>query len=140
MNKILSFFQKINPCKKTIFIVEDNEVYAKALKRFIQRRFNNIKEIVVFNTGETCLRDLNRNPKIIIMDYYLNSKNLNAHNGLEIIKRIKELKPSTNIIVLSSQEKFNVVLEAVKQYDCSYVQKDSEAFRKVQQLINLFLI
>ncbi len=122
-----------------IFIVEDNEVYAKSLQTFIQARFPNIKGIKIFRIGEMCLMELHRNPSIVIMDYFLNSKYEEAENGLEIIKRIKALKPDTNIIVLSAQENFKVILESIKEYDCSYVQKDKEAFSNVEQFIKVIL-
>jgi ActR/RegA family two-component response regulator len=83
-----------------------------------------------------CLLEMHHNPSIVIVDYFLNSKYGQAENGLEIIKRIKELKPLTNIIVLSAQENFNVALEAIKRHDCNYVEKNQEAFKKVEQLIN----
>jgi DNA-binding NarL/FixJ family response regulator len=69
------------------------------------------------------------------MDYFLNSKFKPAYNGLETIKRIKAPMPQTDIIVLSSHEKNDDIKEAIKQYDCSYVQKDQDAFNKVEQLI-----
>ncbi len=126
---------KLNPIKKLIFIVDDNEVYAKSLQTFIQTRFRNRVEIKLFRVGEMCLMEMHRNPSIVIMDYFLNSKYEEAHNGLEIIKRIKVLKPQTNIILLSAQEKYNVSSEAIKKHDCSYVQKSQEAFNKVEQLL-----
>lgn len=135
MNTFANILGKISPDKKIIFIVEDNAVYAKSMKTFIQIHFTDIKEIKIFCIGEMCLMELDRNPGIVIMDYFLNSKYKEAVNGLEIIKRIKEQKPKTNIIVLSVQEKFNVVLEAIKEYDCMYVQKDQTAFNKVGQFI-----
>lgn len=128
-------FKRTNPRKKIIFIVEDNDVYAKSLQTFIKARFPNISEIKTFRIGEMCLMELHRNPGIVIMDYFLNSKYEEAHNGLEIIKRIKAQKPQTNIIVLSNHEKINDIVEAIKQYDCNYVQKDEEAFNKVEQFI-----
>src|ERR1035437_7206250 len=128
------------PQKKIIFIVDDNEVYAKSLQTFIQIRFPNIEEIKIFGIGEMCLLEMHRNPFIIIMDYFLNSKYAEAQNGLEIIKHIKSQKPQTNIIVLSTQEKVNVALEAIKQYDCIYVQKDKEAFNKLEQFIKTIFI
>jgi len=127
---------RIYPDKNIVFIVEDNELYAKSLQTFIQNRFPNIKEIKIFRIGEMCLMEINRNPSIIIMDYFLNSKYENANNGLEIIKRIKMLKPKTNIIVLSVQAEFNVAIEAIRQYDCIYLQKDHDAFNKVELFIN----
>jgi len=126
---------KIIPDKKLIFIVEDNQVYAKSLQTFIKIRFPGIKEIKIFRVGEMCLLEMHRNPSIVIMDYFLNSKYTEAGNGLEIIKRIKAQKPQTNIIVLSIQEKFNVLIESIKQFDCIYVQKDQEAFNKVEKAI-----
>jgi len=135
MNKFIEFFKKTNQDKKIIFIVEDNEVYAKSLQSFIQNRFSDMVEVKIFRIGEMCLAELHLNPSIVIMDYFLNSKYENAQNGLEIIKRIKEQIPQTNIIVLSIQEDFNVVLESIRQYDCFYVQKNQEAFNKVERFI-----
>jgi len=133
------FFKRISQDKKIIFIVEDNNLYAKSLKTFIQTRFPNIKDIKIFRIGEMCLLEMHRNPSIVIMDYFLNSKYTEAENGLEIIKRIKEQKPQTKIVVLSAQEKFSVALEAIKQLDCTYIQKNKEAFDKVEQFIKEIL-
>ena len=130
-----NIFKRANHRKKIIFIVEDNDVYAKSLQAFIQAHCSDIKEIKIFNIGEMCLMELHRNPGIVIVDYFLNSEFKDAHNGLEIIKHIKAQKPQTNIIVLSNHEKINDIVEAIKQYDCSYVQKDGEAFSKVEQFI-----
>ena len=135
MNNLINFFKRTNQNKKIIFIVEDNEIYAKSLQFYIQARFPRVEEIKIFKIGETCLLEIDRNPNIVIVDYFLNSKYEGASNGLEIIKRIKEQKPQTKVIVLSSQDKFDVVIEAIKQYDCDYVQKDHEAFEKVEKLI-----
>lgn len=120
-----------------VFIVEDNDIYAKSLQGFIITHFPDIK-IKIFPVGETCLTKLHLNPNIIIMDYFLNSKFGEAQNGLEIIKRIKAQNPQTNIIVLSAQEDYNVVLDAIKEYGCFYVQKDQKAFNKVEQMIKNF--
>lgn len=119
--------------------MEDNEVYAKSLQAFIEAHFPEIKEVRTFRIGEMCLMELHRNPGMIIMDYFLNSKYEEAHNGLEIIKRIKSEKPQTSIIVLSAQGKFDVITAAIKQYDCSYVQKDKNSFQSVELLIREFL-
>jgi len=140
MSMFLNSFKKTDPKNKTIFIVEDNEVYAKSLQTFIQIRFPDIKEIKIFEIGEMCLMELHRDPFIVIMDYFLNSKYEEAQNGLEIIKHIKSQKPQTNIILLSTQEEFNVASDAIKQYDCIYVQKNKEAFNKLEQFIKTIFI
>jgi DNA-binding NarL/FixJ family response regulator len=123
------------PGDKIIFIVEDNEVYAKALQSFIVSQFPDVKEVKTFSIGEMSLMEMYRNPGIVIMDYFLNSKFSEAHNGLEIIEQIKTHNPLTNIIVLSSQSDRNIVLDAISLFDCSYVQKGEEAFNTIEKTI-----
>lgn len=136
VNNLFSrYFKKPDSDKKTIFIVEDNEVYAKSLKTALLNCFSNSIKIKTFYLGEMCLMELQRNPLIVIMDYFLNSKYNEAGNGLEIIKRIKILKPETNIIILSIEKNLKMNLEVMKHYNCIYVQKDKEAFRKIEHTI-----
>lgn len=123
-----------------VFIVEDNKPYAETLKVFLNAQIPAIKEIKIFPVGETSLMELHRNPELIIIDYFLDSKYYDAETGLEIIKQIRAEKPEVNILVLSAQENLDVVLEAVKKYNCSYVKKDEQAFDKVYEIVSeLFL-
>lgn len=123
-----------------VFIVEDNKPYAETLKVFLNAQIPAIKEIKIFPVGETSLMELHRNPELIIIDYFLDSKYYDAETGLEIIKQIRAEKPEVNILVLSAQENLDVVLEAVKKYNCSYVKKDQQAFDKVYEIVSeLFL-
>lgn len=50
-------------------------------------------------------------------------------------KQNRAEKPEMNIIVLSSQEDIEVVAEAVKKDNCSYVKKDADAFGKVGKVV-----
>jgi ActR/RegA family two-component response regulator len=135
----MSFLKKAlksNPAKTgIIFIVEDNAMYAKTLEASIKSNFPEVKQVKIFPVGETCLLDLHRNPDLIIIDYFLDSKYEDAETGLEIIKQIRAEKPMVQIIVLSSQSEIDVVVELVKKYNCSYFKKDDEAFDKVADII-----
>ena len=133
---IFNFLSKSKPKRSGIvFIVEDNEAYAYTLRSFLQVQFPELKEIKIFPDGEACLPELIKKPDVIIIDYFLDSKNPNAETGLEIIRQIRETDTNLHIIVLSSQEEFVVIVESVRKYNCSYVKKDEEAFEKVAQLI-----
>ncbi|HTF03349.1 MAG TPA: response regulator [Bacteroidia bacterium] len=136
----MSFLKKLFKAEETqksgiIFIVEDNAAYAQTLQVFLRSAFPEMKEVKIFPVGETCLMELHRNPDMIIIDYFLDSKYYDAETGLEIVKQIRVQKPEMNIIVLSSQNDIDVVIEAVKQHDCSYVRKDEEAFERVEEII-----
>lgn len=127
---------KSKPSKSgIIFIVEDNPVYAKMLEVFIKSNFPETKEVKIFPVGEVCLMELDRNPDVIIIDYFLDTKYYDAETGLEIIKKIRARKPEVHIIVLSSQKDIDVVVEVVKTHNCSYINKDKEAFSRVEEII-----
>lgn len=134
MNFLKNLFTSKAPKSGIVFIVEDNPAYAETLKNFLKSGFPGIKEVKIFPVGETCLLELNRNPDLIIIDYFLDTKYHDAETGLETIKKIRAERPELNIIVLSSQQDIEVVLEAVKKYNCSYVKKDNEAFDRVEEI------
>ena len=76
----------VNNNPKLIFIVEDNTIYAKSLQYFLEDRLHQ-PEIRLFSQGESCIENLHFNPDFIIMDYFLNSREYNALNGLKTIRR-----------------------------------------------------
>jgi DNA-binding NarL/FixJ family response regulator len=135
MNFLKNLFKPKLAQSGIVFIVEDNPAYAKTLELFIKSAFHDIKEVKIFPVGETCVMELPKNPDVIIIDYFLDSKYDDAATGLEIIKEIRSQKPEMNIIVLSSQQDIDVVIESVKTYKCSYVKKDEHAFARVEEII-----
>lgn len=116
-----------------IFVVEDNTMYAKTLQAFLKSKFPETV-VEVFPVGELAIDNLGRNPDYIVMDYYLDSKYYDAADGLSMIKEIKAKNPKINIIALTSQQDINVAL-AVKDAGCSYLVKNDEAFKKLEELI-----
>lgn len=123
---------------KSVFIIEDDVLYGKSLQSFIQNSFSDIDDVRVFPDGETFLNENQGFPIAIIIDYYLNSKQPHAHNGIEIIKQIKNQNQNTNIIVLSSQNKPGVILEAIRDFNCRYIEKDTDSFKHIERLIQEF--
>lgn len=119
---------------KLIFIVEDDKSYAKALEKFIQERFPAIST-EVFPVGELAVDNLHRDPDLIIMDYYLNSRYYDAEDGLEIVRQIKAMHANVKTIVLSGQDKLEVVVKAVEETHSHYVMKGDHAFQKIEELI-----
>lgn len=135
MNFLKKLFKSKLQKSGIVFIVEDNPVYAKTLEMFLQSSFSEIKEIKTFPVGETCLLELHRNPDFIMMDYILDTKYFDAATGLEIIKQIRAQTPEINIILFSMQNDIEVVHEAIKKYNCSYVSKDEQTFDRIEEII-----
>ena len=118
---------------KKIFIVDDDTMLTEALKDYLTR--NTLNDIYIFNTGEECLNHLSENPDVIILDYYLNSVQKDAANGMEILQVIKKHYPGMHVIMLSSQEHYAIALQTIQKGAEQYVVKDETAFEKIASLI-----
>lgn len=120
---------------RTIFIVEDNPVFAKVLKTYLTSKFPDVEDILIFPKGEVCLAELHRNPAAIIVDYFLSTTCDDAVTGLETIVQIRAQKSEANIIVLSGWREEEIPLETIKNYNYSYVEKNINALQQVEKLI-----
>lgn len=118
---------------KKIFIVDDDEMLTSALEDYLTRKIPH--HITSFATGEECMRHLYDEPDIIILDYYLNGVSKNAANGIEILETIKKEYPKIHVIMLSSQEKYGVVLQTIQKGAERYVIKDENAFEEIAAII-----
>src|SRR5680860_1327145 len=113
MNLFKNLFTKSTPKEHTIFIVEDNEAYAKLLEEFLMLHFPEIHAIKKFTTGEACLNESFQIPTVIIMDHLLNKNQPDAATGLSIMKKMKTANPNLNIILLSAQSEIEVVSKTI---------------------------
>ena len=108
--------------KKLIFIVDDDPfINMLVVKRFTAEGYR----LEAFESGEDCLKALSMNPDLIILDYLFVKEDQKFMNGMEIFDKIKELKPDLPVIMLSGQEKGEIVLELARKGIDDYVIKDS---------------
>lgn len=123
--------------QKHIFIVDDNIMFAEMLKDNLSR--NPSYKVTLFETGEACIKNLYREPDLIILDYYLNDIYKDAANGLEILQEIKNVKSNAPVIMLSSQERYGVAAQTISHGANHYVIKDDQAFENISKILkNLF--
>jgi CheY-like chemotaxis protein len=107
---------------KLIFIVDDDPfINMLVVKRFTSEGYN----IEAFGYGEDCIGALSKNPDLVILDYYFVNNVQKVMNGMEVFDRIKELKPDIPVIMLSGQDKGEIVLELARKGIDDYVIKDS---------------
>ena len=108
--------------KKLIYIVDD-DLFINTL---IVKRFNSEDYVVEsFITGEECLDSLDKNPDLIILDYLFTGESLIFSDGMQIFDKIRQLKPQIPVILLSGQEKGEVVLEFARKGVFDYIVKDN---------------
>jgi DNA-binding NtrC family response regulator len=103
-----------------IFVVEDNDFFAQLIKQKLET--NDQNEVTLYNNGEDFKAALYLNPDIVVLDY-----NLPNTNGIDILKEIKNFNDQIKTILLSGQEKVDVVLEAFEYGAEEYIKKDDNA-------------
>ena len=113
----------------TVFLVDDDKMFLKMLEDNLTGQKAKYKiNYKTFSSGEECLDNLNQNPDLIILDYYMDKGNANAMNGIQALRRIKEQNPNQEVIILSGQDKIEVAVETMKHGAFDYVIKNESAF------------
>jgi CheY-like chemotaxis protein len=108
--------------QKLIFIVDDDPfINMLVVKRFTSEGYR----LESFGYGEDCISALTKNPDLIILDYYFVHHDRQVMNGMEVFDKIKELRPEIPVIMLSGQDKGEIVLELARKGIDDYIIKDS---------------
>lgn len=121
--------------KSKVFIIDDEPLLSEMLSDFLQEK-NSSLQIQSFLTGEASLPHLEEKPDIIILDYYLNSKEKDAANGIDILKEIKKQNKNLPVIMLSSQKNYGTAAKTIMHGAIHYVTKGKNAFEEIFNLIN----
>jgi two-component system OmpR family response regulator len=107
---------------KLIFIVDDDPFITKlVVKRFSSEGYR----IEAYDYGEDCINAMQLKPDLIILDYYFTKPEATVMNGMEVFDKIKEIDPDVLVIMLSGQEKGEIVLELARKGIDDYVIKDN---------------
>src|SRR5690606_24736239 len=116
--------------KRYIFLVDDEPIQNEMLKDYLSEKF--VYEFKTFDNGEEAMQNMNLHPEIIILDYHLSAHKPDAENGVEVLKRIKNDYPETQVIMLSGQDKIDVAIDTMKYGAFDYVVKGESAFSRVE--------
>ena len=107
---------------KLIFVVDDDPFITKlVVKRFAPEGFR----IEAFDYGEDCLKAMDKKPDLIILDYYFTKPDEKVMNGMEVFDKIKEINKDILVVMLSGQERGEIVLELARKGIDDYVIKDN---------------
>lgn len=120
--------------KPKVFIVDDEPLLAEMLTDYLKEK-NEGFIIESFSTGEACLKKLHEQPDAIVLDYYLNSKQTHAANGIDVLKEIKRKDKKIPVIMLSSQTSYVTASTTIRDGAVHYVIKGTEAFEEIYNVL-----
>jgi two-component system, OmpR family, response regulator len=118
--------------KVLVFLVDDDPMFLALLQDYLRKKDI---ELFSFASGEECLKNLGKNPDIIILDHYLNGDSPGAMTGLELLKKVKRKCPDTEVIILSAQEEIEVAIESLKEGAYDYFTKSEDALEKTRSAV-----
>jgi DNA-binding NtrC family response regulator len=114
---------------KVVFIVEDEPLQAEMVKDLINSKFN--LEVHIFGTGEEALKNWHLDPTVVVLDHDLNTIDKSAMNGVEVLKRIKDQSPLTQVVMLSGQHSLSVAANCIKYGAFDYIVKGEGALDRI---------
>ena len=124
--------------KKQIYIVEDNEIYAKQLEFIIKNELDRNCVISIISNGKDLYKKISDSkiPDVIIMDHFLNEKE--EFLGFDILLNLKNRYPNILMILHSSKEDIDLAINVVKSNKCIYIAKGKEGFDRITKALFLF--
>ncbi len=102
-----------------IFILDDDVWYSELLEYHLS--LNPDYELKKFHSAKDCLASMYERPNVVTVDYSLPDK-----NGDEVLKRIKEQNPDTQVVIISGQEDVATAVDLLKKGAYDYIVKDDE--------------
>jgi DNA-binding NtrC family response regulator len=102
-----------------IFILEDDVWYGSMLQHYLS--LNPDYEVRRFENSATFFGALHDSPQVVTLDY-----SLPDCDGGEALKKIKEINPSTQVIIISGQEDVATAINLLKNGAFDYIVKDDD--------------
>jgi two-component system, NtrC family, response regulator AtoC len=111
-----------------IFVVDDDPFLGNLIKTSLEKMES--VEVTHFLTPEECLANLSQNPDIITIDYLLPGM-----NGEELLEKIKNYNDAIQCIMVSGQEKMDVVINTYKKGAVDYIIKNESAIVNIENAV-----
>ena len=120
--------------KIKVAIVDDEAQMREMLKDFVEQKFP-AAEISVDSSGEEALEKIYEEPDMIILDYLLDSKNSEAMNGVQVLKKLKERYEDVHVVFVSGQERAEIAANTMKYGAYDYIVKNENAFHRLEIVV-----
>ena len=119
--------QKSSTQQYKVFIVEDNELYARVLKKQLT---NDGLQVKVFHNGTDFINALHEKPDVVTLDYTLPDM-----TGMEVLLKIQKEHPDSQVIVISAQDSIDTAIELMKIGAYDYIMKAPDTREKLSNII-----
>src|ERR671912_2353751 len=113
-----------NPNSLKIFILEDDVWYGSMLNHYLS--LNPDYEVRRFESSKAFFGALHEKPDVVTLDYSLPDM-----DGGEVLKKIREVHPDIQVIIISGQEDVATAISLLKNGAFDYIVKDDDTKDRV---------
>ncbi|HKI79120.1 MAG TPA: sigma-54 dependent transcriptional regulator [Ignavibacteriaceae bacterium] len=105
-----------------ILIIDDDKAYAETLKIVLSESFSDVDYVTLGSEGLNYV--LSENPDVVITDL-----KMPEIDGLEVLRRIKEIDESIAVLIITAFENTNTIVEAMQLGAYDYIDKSFDLNR-----------
>jgi DNA-binding NtrC family response regulator len=116
VNDSLTTSAEVPVLEKNILLVEDEAVFAKAVKKHLERAGYNINLAADLETARAAFKD--NAPDLVLLDMRLPDG-----SGLDLLSEIRALNPSIAVLVMSAYGELEDAVSAMKLGASDYLKK-----------------
>ena len=106
---------------KLVFFVDDDKLILNLLEYTFKSRDG--IQVKTFFSGEECLDQMQLKPDLVVVDHMFTG-NKGQMNGLQVVRKIREIDQDTTILVLSGQEDESIIADFIQSGAKQYISKD----------------
>jgi DNA-binding NarL/FixJ family response regulator len=106
---------------KLVFFVDDDKMILNLLEYTFKSRDG--IQVKTFFSGEECLDHMQLKPDLVVVDHMFTGVK-GQMNGLQVVRKIREISQETTILVLSGQDDQDIIAEFIQSGAKQYISKD----------------
>jgi two-component system OmpR family response regulator len=122
-----------------VYLVDDDTKHLMLLKDHLERYSVYPLTVRLFTSGENCMEKMGDGPEVVVLDYHLDGIRPDAADGLQILKRIRDEYPGTDVIMMSAQDQLDVGLQTLEHGATDYAIKGETAFLRAELALRRIL-
>ncbi len=120
---------------RKIFIVDGDTRY----RGMLEEQLDKIDDAVVFSfySAEECIKVMDSEPDVVIVDLYLESQFKQVMDGLELLSYINASFPQTDVIIMSSDDTLETAqkVNALSPFD--YIIKTESNLSRINSILQI---
>jgi CheY-like chemotaxis protein len=107
---------------KIIFFVDDDKMIINLLEYTFQSQPQ--YDVMSFQSGEECLKSLDKNPDLIVLDHELSTSGEEKMNGIQTLEKIRSIHPELPVVILTGYGTDELFQEFLSKGASGYLTKD----------------